>query len=170
MLLIGDTATGGAGLSETPVIVPSSQTSDLREGGKTHTLGFFALLSYQHLQRYLIPARPSFYDALSVYPQMPLTSHRFQGRRRSIPIFSKTVGIKGANGSTFVAERPLGIACKHYFTISFEFCLFLEQMRLQKPSSGTSGAEATLGADIWICQSATFSYKNLSLKDTWVYQ
>lgn len=116
VLLIGDTATGSAGLSETPVIVSSNQTSDLRGLKKTHTLGFFALLSYQHLQRYLIPARPSFYDALSVYPKMPLTSHRFQGRRRSIPIFSKTVGTKGANGTAFVAKRPLGIACKHYFT------------------------------------------------------
>lgn len=122
VLLIGDTATGGAGMSETPVIVSSSQTSDLKgERKRTRWAFFFARLSYRHLQRYLIPARPSFYDALSVYPQMPLTSRRFQGRRRSIPIFPKTVGIKGASGGTFVAERPLGVACKRCFTFWFDF-------------------------------------------------
>lgn len=43
VLLIGDTATGGAGLAETPVIVSPSQTSKK----KPHTLGFFcpAILS-----------------------------------------------------------------------------------------------------------------------------
>lgn len=61
------------------------------EGKKMHTLAFFPLLSYQHLQRYLIPARPSYYAALSAGLEMPVTFHRFQGRKRSITIFSKTV-------------------------------------------------------------------------------
>lgn len=88
---------------------------------KAHIQLFLFLLSYQHLQRDLTLARPSYYDALSVYLQMPVTSRRFQGRNRSITIFSKTAGIKGARGSTFAPERPLGIACKHYFTFYFKF-------------------------------------------------
>lgn len=68
------------------------------EEEKKRTRSAFFLLSYQHLQRYRIPARLSYYDALSACLQMPVTFHRFQGRKRSITIFSKTVGIKEAKG------------------------------------------------------------------------
>lgn len=42
VLLIGDTATGGAGMSETPVIVSSSQTSDLKGERKRTRWAFFS--------------------------------------------------------------------------------------------------------------------------------
>lgn len=55
-----------------------SNVRSVRETGKNaHVQLFLFLLSYQHLQRDLTLARPSYYDALSVYLQMPVTSPPF---------------------------------------------------------------------------------------------
>lgn len=62
VLLIGDTATGGAGLSETPVIVSSSQTSDLRDRKRTrwaflpcYLISICSDISSRHVRHFTTP-------------------------------------------------------------------------------------------------------------------